>query len=153
LRASAAREERTALRIYKDIASSRASVDCLSSKINSHLGRIARWQEEHRLLIESIALKKEISTKLESAPKPTDINPETSSQSSGRRPSPKDVVDLTCSETLTPERTPSPDILSYEIALRELEPWNDPELDVTGTMDYLELESLGWLTSDYLTLM
>lgn len=145
---SAAREERTAHRIYRDISSLQASVDCLSSKINSHLGRISRLREEHRELTGSIARKKQIFTSWASARKRTDIKPETSLQSSGRKPSDLDVVDLTCSESLTPEHTDGPDTLCCGTPLQQLEPWNDPTLDVNGIMDYLELENLDWPTND-----
>jgi len=146
--ASVAREERTALRIYKDIASSRASIDCLSSKINSHLGRISRWREEHRVLTKSIARKKAIIMRSVVAHRQTDTNAEISSQESGTKPLPKDVVDLTCSESQTQEHTHFLDTLCSATALPPRDPENEVPFDVTGIMDFLELENLEWPTND-----
>jgi len=58
-------------------------------------------------------------------------------------------VDLTCSENGTPALTDSLDIPFCETASLPVDPWNDPELDANGIMDFLELESQEWLTNDY----
>ena len=145
--ASVARQERTALRIYRDISGLRSNVDCLSSKINAHLARITRLQEEHQRVIDSIALKKAVLTKWAYSPEMMVITG-TKSPERTTQPLPEVEPDLRCFESLSPEHTLFLDTISCAIGLPSRNLSNELPFDVSGIMDFQELENLGWLTDD-----
>lgn len=147
---SVRRQERTVHRIYRDISSLECSIGCLSSKIYSHRERIGRLQEDLRSLTESIVQKRGLLQRAVIARKGMDISPVMNSPSSGLKPLPEEEIDLTCSETLTPDATPSRDTPCCVMPSppRDLE--KELESLSNGSMDLQEWEKVEWLMNGYL---
>lgn len=148
--ASVRRLERTGLRICKDISSSCVAVDCLISKIASHQERITKCRADLLRVINSIALKVQMSGSGANAQASFLSEAETNLPYLSSWLQQLDVMPLLPGRTTTPVLTSSQDIPSYETSYDLLSPWRDPILPSSGSGDLPESGSQELLMNDFL---
>lgn len=148
--ASVRRLERTGLRICKDISSSCVAVDCLISKIASQQERITKCRADLLRVINSIALRVQMSGSGENAQASLLSEAETRLPYLTSWLHQLDAMPLMPGKMRTPVSTTSLDIPSCGTTYDLLSPWRDPILPSNGSGDPLELENLDSPMRDFL---